>query len=135
MTSKNTVNQYTPAKWRAAKKEARAELIQRAKQKKMITYSALCNSVTSIHFTPDDAALHQLLGEISGDENGDGRGMLTAIVVLKGGDNPDTPGGGFYACAKNLGYNVKPGDVEKLAFWAEQVKAVFSFWTTHPNQS
>jgi len=109
------------ASWIAAKDEARTILIGYAKQKDTITYSELAQEIHSFHFEPHDFRLFGLIGEISTEESDAGRGMLSAVVVLKG---ENTPGSGFFELAKKLGYDAKDHDV----FWAREVKRVYAAW-------
>jgi hypothetical protein len=79
--------------------------------------------IPSISFeTPHDSRLPDFLAEISTEESKAGRGMITALVVKKNGDQK--PGVGFFQLAQRLGYDVS--DCEK--FWIEQVNKVFASW-------
>ena len=111
------------AAWEAAKAEGKAALAECARAKKLISYRDFIHHICSISFeTPYDSRLPQLLAEISTEEAKAGRGMMTALVVRKNGDQ--RPGGGFFELAERLGYNVS--DPEK--FWTDQVKKVFASW-------
>jgi hypothetical protein len=64
-----------------------------------------------------------LIGEISCEEDADGRGMLSVVVVHKGGDMQ--PGPGFFELAEQLGRdtsNILKCSIEELhrvhAVWA-----------------
>ena len=92
---------YTDAQWDAAKEEMRAVLIARARDEKTISYTELTREVHAIHFSPDAAAFHHMLDDISREEDAAGRGMLSVIVVHKEGDK--RPGLGFFTPAKKLG--------------------------------
>jgi len=83
MLNKNT---FKDENWETAKTEARETLIEVARRKGRIAYSELVQKIKSIHLEAHDPRLFHLLGEISSEEDGAGRGMLTAIVVHKSGD-------------------------------------------------
>jgi hypothetical protein len=111
------------AAWEAAKAEGKAALAECARAKKMISYTEFVHHICSIAFeTPHDSRLPQLLAEISTEEAKAGRGMMTALVIRKNGDQ--RPGGGFFELAERLGYDVS--DREK--FWLEQINKLFASW-------
>jgi len=96
-----------------------------ARAKDIITYIELAHRVG----LPTPSAIGdafpgfigEVRGEISANEVGKGRPMISAIVV-----NKDTgmPGQGFYNLARNLGrYR---GNDEQT--WVDEVKAVYKFW-------
>jgi hypothetical protein len=109
------------SKWDAAKVEAKSILKEYARRKDTIAYSEIAEGIRSVRFEPHDFRLFGLLGEISTEESTAGRGMLSALVVVKG---ENTPGLGFFELAKKLGYDVKEHDV----FWAKEVKRVYAAW-------
>jgi molybdopterin synthase catalytic subunit len=82
----------------------------------------LLPQVTSIRFDLDDRAYHRMLGEISESEDAQGRGMLSAIVVHKTGDQE--PGKGFYELAAQLGRNT----VDPLKCWIDEMKLIHDVW-------
>lgn len=110
---------YTAAQWDAAKEEMRAVLIDRARNERTVSYTELTGKVHTIHFSPDDAAFHQMLDEISREEDAAGRGMLSVIVVHKAGDM--MPGPGFFTLGKKLGRDTS--DREKC--WADELRRVY----------
>lgn len=77
---------FSPARWAAAKAEAKDAMVARAKMRGMIPYSELVSNIHAIHFDPHDIRLNHLLGEISTKEDAAGRGMLSVVVVHKTGD-------------------------------------------------
>jgi hypothetical protein len=120
---------FSDAEWQAAKVEGKAVLAQRAHDKKMISYTELMYQIRSISFeTPHDLRLPQFLAEISTEEAKAGRGMMTALVVRKNGDQ--RPGAGFFELAERLGYDLS--DPEK--FWIEEVNRVFASWQKDENR-
>lgn len=86
--------------WRRAKDEARAAMTKRARLGRTMTYTDLCNEISAISFDPHDPRLPHFLGEISTEEDAEGRGMLTAVVVHK---HDGQPGKGFFELARSLG--------------------------------
>ncbi|MPZ77938.1 MAG: hypothetical protein GEU77_15595 [Deltaproteobacteria bacterium] len=112
---------FSDAPWESAKAEGKAALAECARAKKMISYTDFMHQIRSISFeTPHDSRLPQFLAEISTEEAKAGRGMMTALVVRKNGDQ--RPGAGFFELAGRLGYDIS--DPEK--FWLEEVNKVFA---------
>lgn len=109
--------------WSAAKEEARAAMRAVARDASTISYSALAARVLSISFKPRSPDFHQLLGEISTEEDAEQRGMLSVLVVRKDGDR--RPGRGFFRLAGELGRDAS----DKEAFWVEELTAVYSIWS------
>jgi molybdopterin synthase catalytic subunit len=114
---------FTQAEWDAAKKEAKDLLAKRAKVRGMMPYSELASKLTSVHLEAHDQRLFHLLGDISTEEDGAGRGMLSVIVVHKHGDMQ--PGPGFFDLAKRLGRNTS----DILKCWVEELKKVHAYWS------
>ncbi len=119
---KDTYGQHTAATWDAAKREMTLVLRRCAARRQMVCYSDMLHGVTSIRFDLDDVAYHRMLGEISRTEDAHGRGMLSAIVVHKTGDQQ--PGDGFYDLADELGRDTS----DDLKCWIDEVKVVFDVW-------
>ena len=94
---------FPESDWEAAKDQARQAMIKRARRGRTMTYTDLCIEIEAIHFEPHDSRLPHFLGEISREEDAEGRGMLTAVVVHK---HDGAPGKGFYELARNLGRSV-----------------------------
>jgi hypothetical protein len=69
------------AQWEAAKAEAKAIMIERAKMRGMTAYSDLVSRIHAFALKAHDPRLFHLLGQISSEEDAAGRGMLTVIVV------------------------------------------------------
>ena len=108
--------------WEAAKKEAQAVMIERARQEDTISYSELVSKIESISLEAHDPRLSQLLVEVATEENAAGRGMLTVVVVHNQGDK--RPGAGFFELARQLGRDVKNRD----DFWIAELKKVHASW-------
>ena len=114
---------FDEARWESAKAEAKQILSDCAKRGEMIPYSEFVGRVSSISLQAHDPRLAHFLEEISVEEHAAGRGMLTALVVHKRGDQ--RPGPGFFDLAERLGHNT--ADIDR--FWIEEVSRVFSAWT------
>jgi len=114
---------YPKDLWDKAKEEARQILIEVASQRARIAYSELAPRIQSIPFEHDDPRFWHLLGEISTDENAQGRGMLSALVVHKHGDM--LPGPGFFVLAKRLGRTTKK-QVETM--WLQEFNKAHETW-------
>ena len=123
MLRKGPAHGFPQTDWDAAKEEARAVMIERAKMRGMIAYSDLVKEIKSIKLAAHDPRLFHLLGEISSDEDSAGRGMLTVVVVHKTGDMQ--PGPGFFELAKRLGRNTS----NILQCWAEELRKVHAVWS------
>ena len=114
---------FDEARWESAKIEAKQTLSECAKQGQMIPYSEFVGRIRSITLQAHDPRLAHFLEEISMEENSAGRGMLTALVVHKRGDQ--RPGPGFFDLAERLGHNT--ADIDRC--WIEEVNKVFASWT------
>lgn len=97
-------------------------MIQFAKARGMIAYSDLVSRMKCIRLEPSDPRLFKLLSEISSEEDKNGRGMLTAVVVHKSGDME--PGPGFFELAKSLGRKV----TSPLDCWIKELHYVHAHW-------
>lgn len=114
---------FTPKEWSAAKREAKELLVARAKLRGMMPYSELAAKIKSVRLEAHDQRLFHLLGELSEEEDAEGRGMLSALVVHKTGDME--PGPGFFELAKKLGYDAS----DKTKFWIEELKKIYAHWS------
>jgi hypothetical protein len=109
---------FPEADWNAARDEARAIMIERAKVRGMIPYSDLVRQITRIKIEAHDPRLFHMLGEISSAEDEQGRAMLTVVVVHKHGDMQ--PGPGFFELAQRLGRATK----DPLKCWIDELHRV-----------
>ena len=123
MLNNNVEHGFSKSEWEAAKEEARAAMITRAKKRGMLTYSELVNKIDAITLEPHDLRLFHMLGEISAEEDAAGRGMLTVLVVHKTGDME--PGKGFYELAKTLNKKIS----DPTSFWIKELHKVHSYWS------
>lgn len=89
----------------------------------MMPYSELAAKIKSVRLEAHDQRLFHLLGELSQEEDAEGRGMLSAMVVHKTGDME--PGPGFFELAKELGHDAS----DKTKFWIEEMKKIYAYWS------
>ena len=118
-------NGFTEQEWLDAGREMTDVLIGRARQGRPIAYSDLVTHIESIRLDYFDPLLNKMLGEISSSENGQGRGMLTVLVVYKDGDMK--PGPGFFELATALGRDAS----DELACWVAEYEYVTRYWQQH----
>ena len=110
--------------WDAAKLEARNAMIAVARRRSLIFYSDLVGKITTVAFDYHDIRLNSLLEDVSIDEDENGRGMLSAVVVHKTGETKDRPGSGFFELAAKLGRRTADRD----RCWSEEVARVYAHW-------
>ena len=111
----------------AAKAEARQIMVAFAKRQRTISYSELAATIKSCRLTPNSSWLFQLLDEISKEEHRAGRGMLSAVVVHKSGDQ--IPGAGFFDLAESLGLHIN----DRKEFWIQELNRVYKAWPPRSN--
>jgi len=114
---------FSDDEWESAKKEVKEILIERAKLRGMMPYSELVENIQSINVEAHDQRLFHLLEEVSSEEDADGRGMLTVIVVHRNGDMQ--PGPGFFDLAGRLGRDT----TNILECWIEELHKVHRYWS------
>ena len=102
-----------------------SELINAARYKGITTYQAIAE-IMGLPLTGNYMAKEtgQILGEISEDECGNGRPMLSALVVGASG----LPGSGFLKLARGLGKLQDDSDMDEHRFWDEEKAAVYATW-------
>ena len=113
---------YDDSQWSLAKDQAKVAIAARARVRGMIPYSDLVSEIEAIQFAPHDPRFFAFLGEISEEEDREGRGMMSALVVHKQGDMQ--PGPGFFELARKMGRDVS----DILKCWVEEFKKVHSSW-------
>ena len=62
-------------------------------------------------------------GEIASEEDEQGRGLLTVLVVHKSGDMQ--PGPGFFELAQSRGRDTS----RIVETWVDELKQVFAYWS------
>jgi hypothetical protein len=104
-----------------------AELITAARFKGKVTYQEIAKLIGfPLEGNFMGAETGHLLGEISQDEVGLGRPMLSAIAV----NNAGHPGSGFFELARFLGKLSTEVRDQELRFWENEVQSVYRTWTT-----
>lgn len=96
-----------------------------AARRDLIYYSDLVNEIDACKLIPWGSQLAHLLGRISTEEHGEGRGMLSVVVVRK---EDKMPGTGFFDLARLLGQHV---DDDKT-FWDQELAKVYEIWSSVP---
>ena len=122
MIRDNYVHGFPAKAWDAAKSEARAIMVARARRKRDISYTDLVAGITHIALEAHDIRLDHLLGEIAQEEDAAGRGLLTVLVVHKTGDK--MPGPGFFQMAESRGRDIS----DKEALWVHEMRKVQETW-------
>lgn len=104
------------------------ELVRLAKSQNLAAYSDVAPLVgLSMDNNVDRNEIARLLREIAIHEDGEGRPMLSALIVHRGDDN--NPGEGFFGVAQELGhFNGTRDSIAKLTFWTNQVTQVHNHW-------
>lgn len=103
------------------KQEMRAILILCARERRLITYSDLCDEITSARLHPGSFIFTRLLREVCGDVEAEGGGILCALVVSK---STGMPGGGYFTGVAQLGRDAS----DLMARWQADVEEVYRLW-------
>ncbi len=120
----NSTFDVPKAQWEAAKAEATAVMIDHAKIGRTIAYSDLASRIHAFALKAHDPRLFHLLGQISSEEDAAGRGMLTVIVVHKGGNMQPRPGF-FEFSEKDFGRDTR----DILKCWVDEFRRVHAIWS------
>ncbi len=102
----------------------REYLIRKAQAKKTVTYSELirdCRLDLDMSNPADRNEIAHILAEISIYEFQENGVLLSAIVLLQGGNQP---GDGFFTLAEELG--IFNSSIDRITFWSQQCDTVFS---------
>lgn len=110
-------------RWQQAKNEAREVMYKVAKQERTIAYSNLVTRIRSIQIDAHDPRLAHFLGQIAREDDNNGLGLTTVVVVHKSGDQE--PGPGFFEMAESQGHEVQ----DQTEFWLEELKRVYKKWS------
>lgn len=105
------------------------KLVRLAIDRSLATYGDVAPLIgLDMALDADREEIARRLGDIVVYEHAQGRPMLTALVVHKGGDN--NPGEGFFSAAEKIRlFNGSRRDVERLIFWVNQVTLVHNHWS------
>jgi len=100
------------------------EVAQGKRATKLISYSELMHEMGG----PGRGHIAEVLEEVSCREYQKEHPLLTALVVHKADQQP---GYGFW-CIKVLPKSVKnASDIQKKAFWLQELNRVWAYWTPH----
>ena len=116
---------FTAELWEKGKREAICAIVRSGRKGDLIFYSDLSKQILCIAVEPHSYAMDSLLDQISMEEDAAGRGILTALVVLK---DEGIPADGFWASAAELGRDV----TDRVACWSDEVKRVLEECKKHP---
>ena len=113
---------FDESAWEAGKKEARQIMYAVAKKRDFVSYSDLVAQISAVHMEAHDPRLAHFLGQIAREDDDQGLGLTTVVVVHKSGDKQ--PGPGFFEMAASQGRNVK----DKIACWMKELNVVYDHW-------
>ena len=116
---------FSETAWKSAKAEARKVMYTFAKKERLISYSELVGRITSISLEAHDHRLDHFLGQIASEDDDNGKGLTTVVVVHKTGDQ--MPGPGFFNMAESQGRDIS----DPVACWMDELKAVYNYWSKH----
>ena len=98
-----------------------------ARDQEIISYTEAGELVGLDMRSPVDRnELSRLLDEINQFEAEYNRPMLSSLVVYA--NDPQTPGPGFFVCARGLARLSSNDSIDELGFWASEVKTVHEYW-------
>jgi len=112
---------FSKADWGDVLNEMRAILIHLAKQRKTVSYSALCGMITVAHIHHRAPYFHKLLDDLSTQDALDGMPSLAALVVRK---DSGIPGQGYFSISASEGADIS----DQEAYWRSQFEAVCDYW-------
>jgi hypothetical protein len=120
---------YSQGEWESARDWTTRRLRKVARDRTTIPYSDLSSEMAQageIPLEPHSSALAALLGHVNLLEYEEGRPLISALVIYKGGDAE--PGPGFWNFAKALGIDVGSGSQARLDFWSREVERCYECW-------
>jgi hypothetical protein len=104
---------------------------QAGRQGRTLTYSDLAPLANLDMNNPGDRQkIAHILDDISSHEHGEGRPLLSALVVRGDVAGGGLPGAGFFKLSRRLG--VQPAGQDNVAFFAAELTRVFDVWKTCP---
>jgi len=111
--------------------ELKEVLVEAAKKEKPVYYEDIAPMFGFNYDRDHDRAeVGRILDVVNKEEIDEGRPMLSAVVVHKGGD--EMPGPGFFTLARQLG-RYRRGD--KKLYWAMELKEVYRYWQSAVDQA
>lgn len=108
---------HSQSDWDAAKSEVLAILRERARACDPITYSELAPMIQAISFQHERHDFHECLGAVAEDENAEGRGLISVLVIYK---NERVPGPGFFKLCRKHGRT----EPDQLGLWMAELNRV-----------
>ncbi len=109
--------------WQKAKNEARAILYEVARRGGLISYSELVDKISTIRLKAHDHRLDHFLGQIASEDDENGHGLTTVLVVHKTGKQ--MPGQGFFKMAESQGRDIS----DRVDLWMSELKSVHGHWS------
>ena len=109
--------------WEKAKNEAREISYKVASRKRLIFYSELVDQISTIRLEAHDHRLDHFLGQIASEDDENGHGLTTVLVVHKTGDQ--MPGPGFFNMAESQGRDIS----DPVALWMSELNGVYDHWS------
>jgi hypothetical protein len=116
---------YAPGTWQAAKDAAQKIIVSNLRNSAVVTtYGDLVAGIRSIidFSTPRSPVFRCLLGQISDEQEEQGRGLLSALVVHK---EDRRPGAGFFAGAEQWGRDL----TDQTKCWTDELNTLTKTWT------
>lgn len=110
----------TEVEWEVVVAAMRVELIELAKQERVVTYGELA-LMLPVYVHPGSYAFTRLLSEVCLAAERDGEGMLCALVVSK---STGIPGAGFFRGMAERGRDMS--DLEGC--WRGELASLFAHW-------
>ncbi len=111
----------TEAEWEVMREAMRVELIEVAKQRRIITYGDLA-LLLPVYIHPGSYAFTRLLSQVCAAADQAGEGSLCALVVSK---STGIPGAGFFRGMAEQGIDVS----DFQDYWQAEVERVFARWS------
>lgn len=98
-----------------------------ARQRDTITYGELADEIEVMALPPNGTLLEGILTQISRQEDAQGRGLLSVVVINK---KSGLPGDGFFALAKERGYEA---DGSQEEFFQRHREVVYDHHSPEPS--
>jgi hypothetical protein len=105
-------------------------LKQVAHEERTVTYSEIARIVgLNMQSQLDRTELGHILGAIASYEHRQGRPLLSAVSVLS---HDGYPSNGFFNLARELGRFSGSTEMDRLSFFATELKAIYDYWKNQP---
>jgi hypothetical protein len=111
----------TEAEWEVMREAMHTELVELAKQQRIITYGDLA-LLLPVLIHPGSYAFTRLLTQVCIAAEAAGEGMLCALVVSK---STGLPGAGFFRGMAERGDDVSAAE----AYWHDELERLFAIWS------